>query len=422
MKTFPIRILLASWLAVWAGTPASTVAAPENPALAPETSVAQNLVDLVMKVERYRWFANFGTTTRSINADFQLDGHQTTLDWKRYVDQQSGRGDVGLYRGAGDTVHYNDGYVGPSSTYSGTGAAGGYVNSTGQISSHPLGDTGGRWNRVLSFHSEGYGYGSSLGQYTVNTSDSDVGVGPYFQWGYHVMSVDSVLINFVTGSSYISTDHSSGDQMVAKLSVMEDHNRYTYRYDYTADSAYPLPIPGAVAGSDQVIITDPTAITGGIVPFPGAGYQAARESESSSSSMATRFYAMSRADLDVNLSEIPVGFEIGREIGPVDLYVVGGTTLNVIDYNLTNSVAWYRAGSSTPITRQQWRDSGTPVRVGFYSGFAMKVPLKRDGRIYLESHGTYRWVDPVHASAGIADVEIDPSSWEAGVGIVIIIN
>ncbi len=236
------------------------------------------------------------------------------------------------------------------------------------------------------------------------------------------MAIDSVLINFVTGGSYVSTEHSSGDQMVANVSVMENHSKYTYRYDYIAESAYPLPIPGTVDDFGQVIITDPSDIDGYIMPFPNTGYSPARKGKRNSSNAVSRFYAVSRADLDVNLSEIPVGFEIGREIGPVDFYVVGGTTVNVIDYNLRNSVSWYRVGSSAPIKRQQWSDSGTPVRVGFYSGFAIKIPLKRDGRVYLESHGTYRWVDPVHASAGIADVKIDPSSWEAGVGIVIIIN
>ena len=72
--------------------------------------------------------------------------------------------------------------------------------------------------------------------------------------------------------------------------------------------------------------------------------------------------------------------------------------------------------------RQRWRDSGTPVRLGFYSGLSMRVPLKRDGRVLLEARSSYRWVDPVHVSAGIADVEIDPSSWEAGIGIVIILE
>ena len=131
---------------------------------------------------------------------------------------------------------------------------------------------------------------------------------------------------------------------------------------------------------------------------------------------------MSQSDLDVNLSEIPFGFEVGREIGPVDVFLTGGTTVNIIDYNLSNSVSWYQSGNSSPFMRQRWRDSGTPVRLGFYSGLSMRVPLKRDGRVLLEARSSYRWVDPVHVSAGIADVEIDPSSWEAGIGIVIILE
>jgi len=77
-------------------------------------------------------------------------------------------------------------------------------------------------------------------------------------------------------------------------------------------------------------------------------------------------------------------------------------------------------GRSRPLTQQRWRDSGSPVKVGLYGGLEVKVPLTKSGRIYAEAHGSYRWVDSISASAGIANVEIDVSSWESGVGIGII--
>ncbi len=75
----------------------------------------------------------------------------------------------------------------------------------------------------------------------------------------------------------------------------------------------------------------------------------------------------------------------------------------------------YLCGNS----KQRWRDSGTPVKIGAYSGINVP-PLSRSGRFYAGIHSSYRWVDPVHASAGVAKVDIDLSSRENSLGIGII--
>ena len=420
MKNALSHILLVALLIGWTTITLPTNAAPPvESTLEPADVAADNPASVLWHVETYRWFINFGTTTRTINTDFRFDGRQTTLDWNRYVTQRSGRGNVGLYRGGRNATLYDDGYVGPPSQNI-AGAAGGYVNSPRQISNHPMGNQ----NRVVTFHTDDYHYRTSLNRNTANASDSDVGVGPYFQFGYHLKSIDSLIINFVTGGSYIRTKHSSGNHYVANLTVTERHTTYNYQYDYAANPALPPLGPGRINGQDQIIIYDPSMLPGGrnLVPLNPSYYRPPRQSDSTATSMVTRFYAMSHANLDVNLNEIPVGFEIGRQVGPVDIFFIGGTTVNIIDYNLSNSLTWYQEGRSSPIMSQRWHDSGTPVRLGFYSGLAIKVPLKRDGRIYVEAHGSYRWVDPLHVSAGIVDVTIDPSSWESGIGIVIILD
>ena len=129
---------------------------------------------------------------------------------------------------------------------------------------------------------------------------------------------------------------------------------------------------------------------------------------------------MSRADLDVSLNEIPFGLEIGRKIGPAEVFFTCGTTLNAINYDLSNSLTWFQSGRSGALSKQHWRNSGTPVKIGAYSGLNVKIPITRSGRIYAEIHSSYRWVDSVHVSAGVAEVDIDLSSWESGIGIGII--
>ncbi|NOX99404.1 MAG: hypothetical protein GXP30_06700 [Verrucomicrobia bacterium] len=427
MKNAFSRSLLASLLLSYSIAPLPNAKAQEEFTPEPENYDPQNPVTLFYHVEKYRFFVNFGTTTRSINAGFQLDGRQTTLDWRRYINQQSGRGNVGLYRGGSNTVRYDNGFVGPNTPpAANSGGAGGYVSSNSQISPHSQGDQnlvggGTLRSRILSFQTDNFRYLSTLDQRSVNVSDTDIGVGAYFQLGYHIHQIDSLLINFVTGGSFIRTNHSSGNQYVAKLNVTERRTDYTYQYDYLSDSSSPLSIPGVISGPNQVIVTDPSLLFQP-PPFGSSNYRPPRQSQKESTSATTRFYALSRADLDVSLNEIPLGFEIGREIGPFDVFLTGGTTVNIINYDLSNTVNWYQAGRSNPVMRQKWRDSGTPVRLGFYSGLTIRLPLKRDGRVLLETRSSYRWVDPVRVSAGIADVEIDPSSWEAGIGIVIILE
>jgi len=57
-----------------------------------------------------------------------------------------------------------------------------------------------------------------------------------------------------------------------------------------------------------------------------------------------------------------------------------------------------------------------------YAGFSTRYPLTSGGRVYLQAHGSYRWVDSVDASAGIVDTEIDVSSWEGGLGIGVLLD
>jgi hypothetical protein len=139
-------------------------------------------------------------------------------------------------------------------------------------------------------------------------------------------------------------------------------------------------------------------------------------SQSDSTRVIARFFAVTRGDLDVHLNEMPIGVKVGRRFGRFTVLAELGGSLDVIDYDLAASTTWYRGNSST-YSRQSWHDSGSPVKVGAFGGVAVQVDLTSNGRIFLEGHSTYRWVDAVHASAGPVSAKIDVSSWEGGVSL-----
>lgn len=351
------------------------------------------------------WSFSGGATVRSINASFS----SATPDFNR----QTGHGDPGLYNRHG-RVTYKDGYVEahPHAPWSGD-SAGGYVNSASQIRVHPLGkfapDTAGDplRNYVVDFHSDEFDY-SDLQGISANNSDSDNGVGPYLQMGRRLERFSAFQVNLTAGWSFLSTNHSTGARPVARIT--ENRTDHTYSYDYIAVATKGPLIPGLVASTDHLFIYNPLTAYSGLVSNRNAPSQ-------QSVTTSTLFTAYNTSNLNVNLNEVPIGMEVGRKAGPVDLLLTGGLTLNVVDYELENRFDWVAAGSSSPIASQVARDSGTPLKVGLYGGVVARCNLSKDGRLFLESSGTYRWVDPVHASAGLASVEIDPSSFQGRLGI-----
>ncbi|MFK5921801.1 MAG: hypothetical protein QM496_06450 [Verrucomicrobiota bacterium] len=422
MKKISFPLILISLLSTGLLMSPTLHAEPDDSEIEPNTNFEPDTeyVEGAVEEEQYdkttRWVFSAGSTTRSINAGFQLNGNQARFDWSRFFKKKSGRGNAGLYRGGSNSVFYDNGYVGPHNLNPpSSGSAGGFVNNNSQISSHPnSGLPGGGSLRIISFQSDAYRYGSSSSQNSVSSSDSEQGVGSYMQWGYHLPTIDSVIVNLITGWSYVSTEQSSGEHNVASLSVREQQTKYTYQYDYSFTGSSTPYIPGQISGFNQFIIADAAAFNS------AANVSSPRQSSRSTGRLAARFYAVSRADLDVKLNEIPIGLEIGRKVGRSEVFFTCGTTLNVVDYNLTSSLTWYQSGRSGALSKQRWRDSGTPVKIGAYSGLNVKIPISRSGRFYAEIHSSYRWVDSVHASAGAAEVDIDLSSWESGLGIGII--
>ena len=349
------------------------------------------------------WFFTAGVAVRSVDAAFNLDGSKVSRNFTPY----RGKGNVGIFRIGADTIHYDDGYVTKHDhPFLEARAASALVENESQVSDHPVGIGSGFQNSIVSFHTESFSY-SARNNYQSSGSDSDAGVGPYIQLGRQ-LGASSGIFNFVTSWTFVNTDHEFGPQTLATL--VADRTLYTYEYDHVTNPAEPQFLPGYVGGMQEFLPIHPNLIFGGLP----AGIRGPRQFEEDSTLLAYR--AVASSTLDVNLNEIAFGLERGCQQGPVQLLVTGGLTLNVIDYELNSTVAWYDRSGNRVSTYLNGQDSGSPIKVGLYGGLVARCDLSKDGRFYLESSGTYRWVDSVTASTGVASVEIDPSSWEGRFG------
>lgn len=374
-----------------------------------------------------RWHFSAGLTTRSVKADMALQSPGLKGGggiFNRRAAQ--GRGDVGLFTGGPGTIVYDDGSVGPAGVLSPPFDDDGTAQTTVQSASQVSPPTGRREPNSdtdiveVSFHTtlDQYGYRTDGTARDFFTSDSDIGVGPYVQFLYTIADKDDFIANFLVGYSWVSTDHSTGDRVLVNEEAVETRNsqRFTYIYDHDLrsgidTSSFPFVDPGSNTIFDAETYNDFYNDD-----FPPDAFDPRQTIVSSESERTIQLLAIGRADLDVDLQEIPIGFEIGRRFGTVELYFTAGASINFIDYELTSHLDWYRSGNPNPIASQQWRDAGSEVKPGFFAGFSSRCPLSDDGRFFFETHATYRWVDSFTATAGIASVEVNPGSVEAGCG------
>lgn len=402
-----------------------------SPLLAGDPAAVKNPA-VVIPEAASRWSVSAGATVRSIDAEFS--NHLRPLNTDGILPRQHtrGRGDVGLYHGGLGTIHYNDGQIGPEGflvdpTFNDDGTANSVVHSSSQVSG-PTGRTDfGDPIVEVSFHSSltTYAYDTTFERASTVSSDTDVGVGPYVQLAYALTDANApTLVNLVTGYSWVNTDHATGNRQLASQWVTETRTRqqFTYVYDYSTFSgitAGPFPFVDnaswAVFDSAKFDAFYNSFLPGTILTDTLPPRK--RVATSRSSRIFAQFFAVGSADLDVDLHEIPLGIEVGRQFGKLELFLTAGATINVIDYDLTSRVNWYQSGRTSPVASGHWSDNSSEVKLGFYGGVEAHLPLTEDGRLYVEAHGSYRWVDPTDANAGFASVTIDPSSWEGGVGI-----
>jgi len=354
------------------------------------------------------WYVSMGVSVRGLQSAFDFTP-PSGAGWSRFI-AAPGHGDPGLFTGGRGAVVYDNGFVGgENDSFAGFGAKG-RIDSADQISP-ASGSVNGNQNlvRTVSFQSLGYESGGSF----LTTEDHPAGAGPSVQLGYRVGESMGTRFDFQTGWTSVSSE--SGTGSLVMFPVYQVTN--TYHYDYIANPALALGIPGAIDGLDEFLLYDPAALD----PFFGTGYEGPRRGEPQFADRPYAF-AVAASELDTRLTEIPFALAAWRECGPLEIGFTGGTTLNVISYELSSELAWHRDGASAAVARSSWSSSGTHLKVGLFAGLSARLPLTPDRRIFFEASGSYRWVDPVHASAGSVDVEIDASSAEGRIGLGVVLD
>ena len=348
-----------------------------------------------------------GATVRRIGAKFELDGRSPAINMQRGVgrstDQAQGT-TGGLFTGGSGTVTYDDGSVGPSFyTVAGNrddGSAYTTIQDRSQVYDTGRIDEFGDPILAVDFHGSEYAFSRKK---AVVSSDS-VGVGPYMQAAISLVDRDGTLLNAVIGWSLVKTNHNSGMHRI----ITVNETRATYTYDTVLLEplpSFPYTDPANSSGLGAIIIDSNNDVVSPLGVDP----------KRTADKRSRLVYALASANLDVTLNEIPIGIEYGRRIGKAQVMFTAGATLNVISHDLRSQITWYRSDGSTLTDR--WQDDGDDVRVGLYGGLMVRYPLCESGKVYLEAHGTYRWVDTVSAQAGFAKTEIDVSSFEAGLGL-----
>lgn len=345
-----------------------------------------------------------GVTVRRIGADFHLNARSPAIDIYRGAGRPQSRGKGGLFGGGEGQVVYDDGSVGPGfSTVAGNqddGSAYGSITNRNQVYDTGRIDEFGDPILAVDFHAQ-----ELTGDHTsAYISDAEVGVGPYLQAAISLIEKEDLILNAVLGWSMVRTNHSSGTHRL--VTVRGSDNVYTYDTVLLEPlSDFPYTDPADSSGLGAFIIDSNNAV---VTPL-------GKDPEQHANRVQRLARALATVNLGVTLNEIPLGIELGKRFGKLEAFFTAGATLNIISYSLESRLVWHRTDGTT--LTERWADEGDSVRMGLYGGLMVRYPLCESGRVYLEAHGTYRWVDPASAEAGFASVEIDPSSWEGGMGL-----
>lgn len=373
-----------------------------------------------------RWSVSSGVRARSIGSDFGLGSVAPSgFSLGATVNAQTGRGDVGFFKGGTGTVTYDDGSVGPAyGTQDGDGAADGSayatINSPGQLASTGRYDSSGDEIFDLSFHSSSSIVRSSSGYSPggFGSSDDQVVASPYLEVRYSLAESRSWGFNLVAGYSFARAGLGSG---AGVLGTAFNRNttitsNYTYTYDHYAFNSGAIGADYPFEDTESATIYDADAANGqgGYTQNTNDSLAPRRTVDRTRDFVDQEFTAIGSADLDVDLHELLVAAEVTYQIdNRLQLTVAVGPTLNMLDSNLGISSDWMSGGKS--LASYSASDSEMSVRLGVMSQVGIRYFLNSEW--FVEANGGYRFVPEVSTSAGIADAEVNASSWVAGFGV-----
>lgn len=432
-KILPITtLMLSTSVSVFAGTPARS----------------EKAVNIPPPVAESRWSIGVGMVARQIGTDFNIKG-PGALNTNGLFNRRSGsgRGDVGFFRGGNNTnpslgepggdgtVIYDNGFVG-GQYYDSVmgipdGTAYGTINSASQLVSNGRNSGGqnpvtgqnagdnGLYDLTFYSHNTSYQYLNNYTSTPFNTSDNEVGVGPYIELRYAIFQAPHFDVNILFGYSWTSADLGSGDGVTAIQTVTQKmtSNRYGYTYDYNpfwtdldpATSTFPFIDDQSSTIFDAALFNS---------SYPGAQAVAPRKRHSSRTSNKTvaSFYAIGSATLDVDLHELILAPEIMFDIANrFRAGVTVGPTLNIIETGLDTHVAWYNTSSHKPVATASASSNETTVKLGVAAQVTAQYDITK--RVYVEASASYRYVPSFDVRSGSATASVDTASFQGAVGL-----
>ena len=392
------------------------VAAPSAVHAGPPPALAAPVVSekaVTLPPDASRWSIGAGIVFREIEGDFTLRSPGPPPG-----QLIGGLGNVGLLpQGSGRRIRYNDGSVGPGFDINdgnlnrGAAADGtAYTVTTrpGQFTNTGRSDIFGNAIYNVAFH-------TSLGIYNENTyqsSDDELGVGPYIELRYALFQRPKVDVNLVFGYSWVSADLGSGTGTLASY----ERQDFTYNYDY---AFFASQTGGLLPGSPGLNLNGPFPFKDWsyaiINPNGIFGANEGYRSPHMDSEISRQLVLKGQASLDVNLHEIVLAPEILFNLGSrVHVGLLVGPTLNIIDSDLDASAAWQDLRSGRTVKSYRFSDNSTDVRLGVATQVTLMIDITQ--RLYFQASASYRYVPEVDVQAGFAAATIDTTAWQSTVG------
>ncbi len=380
---------------------------------------------IVLPTAKSRWSLSSGVRARSIGGDFGLGSVAPSgFTLGNAGKAQQGRGDVGFFKGGTGTVTYDDGSVGPAyGTQPGDGSPDGStystINSPGQLSSTGRHDSNGDEIFDLSFHSSSSivrsGSGYSPGGF--GSSDDQVVASPYLEVRYTLAESRNWGFNLVAGYSFARAGLSSGAGVLGTAFNRKTTTttNYTYTYDHYAFNSGAIGADYPFNDTESATIYDAAAANaqGGYTQNTNDSLAPRRTVDRNQTTVDQDFTAIGSANLEVDLHELLMAAEVIYQVDDrIQLTAAVGPTLNILDSSLGASSNWYSAGKR--VSSFSSNNSEVSVRAGVMAQVGARYFLNQDW--FLEANGGYRFVPEISTSSGIADADIDASSWVAGFG------
>jgi len=377
------------------------------------------------------WSISAGATVRSVRASFH-NVAPPALNGLAFIHTLSSDTDPGLFTGGTGTVFYSDGQVGPDYNlkyFPSNGPSGdalGIINRSSQVTPNTGTETStGTPIATINFHDTQtvYSYSPKAMLHGYGAADSDVGVGPYVNLSYAVFSTPTDSISVMAGWSFVQTTPKSGAQALGVETVTQTqttlNHTYSYNYDQglgtAANPGTSFPFNGTSQATGGFIVYNPALYSG--VPS-GDGFLPPHEGTTSSatSKVLATFVPVASSNLRVNSNEVVFAATYEHAILPwLHVGVSVGPTLNVIDSSINTTVDWYMNGRSSPVASAGWHNDENAFKVGAMGQVNIQADITKS--LFVELHGSYRWVNSESITNGPASATVNVSSWEGGLGL-----